>query len=98
MEKGTAHYKLGRIRDLLQAGRLRLTRSAFAGASSMGLNEAALRELLLRLDSRDVYKSMTTYGDHRVWQDVYKPVTPHGALYVKLIVVEDVLVVSFKFR
>ncbi|TDF60184.1 type II toxin-antitoxin system MqsR family toxin [Cupriavidus sp. L7L] len=98
MEKGTAHYKLARVRDLLQAGRLRLTRSAFVGASSMGLNEAAVRELLLRLDSRDFYKSMTTYEDHRLWQDVYRPVTRHGALYLKLIVVDDVLVVSFKFR
>jgi motility quorum-sensing regulator/GCU-specific mRNA interferase toxin len=41
---------------------------------------------------------MTTYGDHRVWQDVYRPATPHGALYVKLTVTDEVLVVSFKPR
>ncbi|MGH8856028.1 MAG: type II toxin-antitoxin system MqsR family toxin, partial [Telluria sp.] len=42
--------------------------------------------------------SMTTYEDHRVWQDVYRPVTPYGLLYIKLIVIDDVLVVSFKYR
>lgn len=41
---------------------------------------------------------MTTYEDHRIWQDVYRPVTPHGALYVKLTVANEVLVVSFKPR
>ncbi|WP_306437235.1 type II toxin-antitoxin system MqsR family toxin [Cupriavidus taiwanensis] len=33
-----------------------------------------------------------------MWQDVYRPITPNGALYVKLIVTDGVLVVSFKFR
>jgi motility quorum-sensing regulator/GCU-specific mRNA interferase toxin len=42
-----------------------------------------------------VYK--TTHNDHRVWQDVYPGKTTDGiALYVKLTVVEDLLIVSFK--
>jgi motility quorum-sensing regulator/GCU-specific mRNA interferase toxin len=44
----------------------------------------------------DFYKSMTTHDDHRVWQDVYRPTTPAGEVYLKLTVVDDVLVVSFK--
>ncbi|SCU73406.1 motility quorum-sensing regulator [Cupriavidus necator] len=98
MEKGTAHYRLSRVRSLLQAGRMRMTNSAYAGATSMGLNGPGVRELPLQLDSHDFYKSMTTYEDHRVWQDVYRPVTPYGLLYIKLIVIDDVLVVSFKYR
>lgn len=39
---------------------------------------------------------MTTYGDHTVWQDVYRPHTAAGTVYVKLTVIDDVLVVSFK--
>ncbi|CAN7168546.1 type II toxin-antitoxin system MqsR family toxin [Cupriavidus necator] len=52
----------------------------------------------MQLGPADFYKSMTTYEDQRVWQDVYRPVTPQGALYVKLTVTDEVLVVSFKLR
>jgi motility quorum-sensing regulator / GCU-specific mRNA interferase toxin len=39
---------------------------------------------------------MTTYADHRIWQDVYHPQTSAGPIYLKLTVVEHVLIVSFK--
>ncbi|SER32806.1 Motility quorum-sensing regulator, toxin of MqsA [Azotobacter beijerinckii] len=42
------------------------------------------------------YKSMTTHADHRVWQDVYRPSTQAGDVYLKLTVIDDVLIVSFK--
>lgn len=45
---------------------------------------------------KDFYKSMTTHADHRVWQDVYHPITKAGAVYLKLTVIDDVLIVSFK--
>lgn len=35
-------------------------------------------------------------SDHRVWQDVYRPITPAGEVYLKLTVIDDVLIVSFK--
>lgn len=52
--------------------------------------------VVLELTTADFYKSMTTHADHRVWQDVYRPVTRFGAVYLELTVIEDVLVVSFK--
>jgi motility quorum-sensing regulator/GCU-specific mRNA interferase toxin len=30
------------------------------------------------------------------WQDVYRPTTPVGEVYLKLTVIDDVLIVSFK--
>ena len=39
---------------------------------------------------------MTTQADHRIWQDVYRPTTPAGKVYLKLTVIDDVLIVSFK--
>jgi motility quorum-sensing regulator / GCU-specific mRNA interferase toxin len=56
--------------------------------------------LLQSLTTNDFYKSMTTHADHKIWQDVYWPcVTTHAGsidLYIKLTVVDDVLIVSFK--
>lgn len=43
-----------------------------------------------------VIRSMTTHAYHRIWQDVYRPHTEFGRLYVKLTVTDDVLIVSFK--
>ena len=48
------------------------------------------------LTPADFYKSMATHADHRIWQDVYRPSTPAGEVYLKLTVTDDVLVVSFK--
>jgi hypothetical protein len=31
-----------------------------------------------------------------VWQDVYRPMPPFGDVYLKLTVIDDVLIVSFK--
>ena len=45
---------------------------------------------------RDSHKSMTAHADHRIWHDVYRPVTEVGEVYLKLTVINDVLIVSFK--
>jgi motility quorum-sensing regulator/GCU-specific mRNA interferase toxin len=40
---------------------------------------------------------MTTHADHHIWQDVYRHRTTHGAaVYLKLTVIDDLLIVSFK--
>lgn len=52
--------------------------------------------VVMALTTVDFYKSMTTHADHRVWQGVYRPATPVGEVYLKLTVIDDVLIVSFK--
>ncbi|MBB3105298.1 type II toxin-antitoxin system MqsR family toxin [Azomonas macrocytogenes] len=37
-----------------------------------------------------------TPADHTVWQYVYCPSTQAGDMYLKLTVIDDVLIVSFK--
>lgn len=66
------------------------------GAAALGLGPAAIVETLISLERANFRKSMTTYADHRVWQDVYCAVTEAGMVYLKLTVIDDVLVVSFK--
>ncbi|MBI5814466.1 MAG: type II toxin-antitoxin system MqsR family toxin [Nitrospinae bacterium] len=50
----------------------------------------------MSLEIKDFYKSMTTYSSHKVWQDVYRLATPAGKVYIKLMVLDDLLIVSFK--
>ena len=52
--------------------------------------------VVMALTPADFYKSMTTHSDHTVWQDVYRPSTDAGDVYMKLTVMDDVLIVSFK--
>jgi len=43
------------------------------------------------------YKSMTTYADHRVWQDVYHAPCPNGKMaYIKLTLQDGAVVIQFK--
>ncbi|MBR8652891.1 type II toxin-antitoxin system MqsR family toxin [Achromobacter sp. Marseille-Q0513] len=96
MEKHTPHCKLQVVRMLLEAGRFRATGSALHGAASLGLDLNGMVDIIRALTPRDFHKSMTTSQDHRIWQDVYRPRTPLGDVYLKLTVIDDVLIVSFK--
>ncbi len=77
---------------------MRSTLSALRDGAALGFDFEAIIEIILALAGRDFHKSMTTYADHRIWQDVYRPMTPAGPIYLKLTVVDDVLIVSFKER
>lgn len=96
MEKSTPHCTLADVQSLIRAGKIRITKSAVMGAAALGLGPAAIVETLMLLERANFRKSMTTYADHRVWQDVYCALTEAGMVYVKLTVIDDVLVVSFK--
>jgi len=96
MEKSTPHCKLAEIKKLIVAGKVRSTFSALAGAAALDIDFDGMVGIVMGLTSKDFYKSMTTNLDHRIWQDVYRPLTTVGAVYLKLTVIEDVLIVSFK--
>ena len=96
MEKSTPHYKLPAIKVLIEAGKVRSTMSALAGAAALGMDFNRMIVVITTLSQKDFYKSMTTHADHKVWQDVYRPNTHAGEIYLKLTVVDDLLIVSFK--
>ena len=96
MEKRTPHCRLAVVKDLVAAGKVRTTLSALVGGAALGFGFEEIIGVVAALTPRDFYKSMTTHADHRVWQDVYRPKTPAGEVYLKLTVVDDVLIVSFK--
>ena len=74
MEKGVPHCKLPAVKALVQAGKVRSTFSALAGGAALGFDFKGIVEVVMALTPKDFRKSMTTYADHRVWQDVYCPV------------------------
>lgn len=96
MEKRTPHCKLPLVKALIEAGKVRATFSALAGGAALGVDFDGMLDIVMALTPKDFYKSMTTHADHKIWQDVYRPATPVGEVYLKLMVVDDVLIVSFK--
>ena len=96
MEKRTPHCKLAVVKTMLAAGKVRTTVSALAGGAALGFGFEEIIGVVAALTPRGFYKSMTTHADHRLWQDVYRPKTPAGDVYLKLTVLDDLLIVSFK--
>ena len=96
MEKRTPHCKLSAVKALVEAGNVRTTHAARTGANELGLAFSDMLDVVMALTPTDFYKSMTTHADHTVWQDVYRPSTQAGDVYLKLTVIDDVLIVSFK--
>ena len=94
MEKGTPHYPLSRVKELVSSGNVRSTAAALRCARELGFRPVSMIAEILKLERTEFYKSMTT--NHTIWQDVYHHKTDKGMLYIKLTVLDDVLVVSFK--
>ncbi len=98
MEKRTPHYDLARVQvDVARLGAAAFTKSALDGGRTMGLTTAEMLAVIASLMRRDFYKSMTTYADHRVWQDVYHAATPvREDAYIKITLRDAAPVIQFK--
>ena len=73
MEKRTLHYKLSHVKVLIEAGKVRPTHTARTITALLGFDFKGMIAVVASLTMKDFYKSMTTYADHRIWQDVYRP-------------------------
>ena len=85
MEKRRPHYDLGSIRAAFTTPTaLRITKTSLTTAEGLGLTLEDIVALIQCMTREHFYKSMTSIGDHRIWQDVYH--VPYGVLllYVKL--------------
>jgi len=96
MEKKTPHCPLSVVKTMIAAGKVRSTLSALTGGAALGFDFVEIVNVVNSLAPADFHKSMTTHADHRVWQDVYRPTTSAGEVYLKLTVIDDALIVSFK--
>lgn len=86
------------MKALVESGKVRLTTSAVVGGRQLGFTEREALGVVLSLTDLDFHESMTTYADHAIWQDVYRPFMVRGDVYLMLTVIDDVLIVSFKER
>ena len=99
MEKRRPTYDLDAIKAVLgSVETLAMTSTALRDAMRLGFDRAGVVETINGIDRRMFYKSMTTFADHRVWQDVYHVTTSDLVLYVKFQadVVTEFTLMSFK--
>jgi len=77
---------------------LNATSSAIKGAASIGFGRAEIVATIQTMERSHFYKSMTSYADHRIWQDVYHVPSEAGVLYIKFTAdaVTEFLLLSFK--
>jgi len=99
LEKRRPTYDLEAIKSAFETVEtLAMTSSALRGAIALGFGRAGVVETIAGIERRMFYKSMTTFADHRVWQDVYHVPARGLTLYVKFQadVVTEFTVMSFK--
>ncbi len=83
----------------MRLGAAAFTKTALDGGRMMGLTSAEMLAVIASLSRRQFYKSMTTYADHRVWQDVYHAATPiRKEAYIKITMRDAAPVIQFKER
>jgi motility quorum-sensing regulator/GCU-specific mRNA interferase toxin len=98
VDKRTPHYDLARVQaDAARLGPAAFTKTALDGGRMMGLTTVEMLAVIAALSRRRFYKSMTTYADHRVWQDVYHAPTPvRRDAYIKITLRDAAPVIQFK--
>jgi motility quorum-sensing regulator/GCU-specific mRNA interferase toxin len=99
MEKRRPTYDLEAIKTTFgSADTLAITISALRDAIGLGFDRTSVVEVIGTMTQKMFVKSMTTFADHRVWQDVYHVPARDMILYVKFQadVVTEFTVVAFK--
>jgi len=71
-EKRKPTYDIDAVKAVFSTiEKLNVTGSALRGAASLGFSRNETVATKQTIERRHFYKSMTSYADHRVWQDVY---------------------------
>jgi motility quorum-sensing regulator/GCU-specific mRNA interferase toxin len=102
MEKRKPSFDLYRFKEVASnVTTLDLTGTALASARSIGFDVDDIAELVKTMNRSMFYKSMTSYADHTLWQDVYHVPSNDGrTIYFKFTsnVITEFTVLSFKER
>lgn len=94
MEKFNPTYDLEEFKN----SNFWITVTARKTAAELGFNQNDVHEVVSTMQKNQFYKSMTSYADHKIWQDVYH--VPYGDLvfYIKFTqnVISEFTLLSFK--
>ncbi len=99
MEKRKPTYDLTAFKAAFaNVDNLHASGTAVRSAAALGFGRAEIVATIQSMERSQFYKSMTSYADHRLWQDVYHVPSEVGTLYIKFTadVVTEFLLLSFK--
>lgn len=99
MEKRRPNFDLETFKAVCDdPRRLKMTVTAALSAASLGFDQDEVAAVIRSLKPAHFHKSMTSYGDHRKWQDVYH--VNWDRMYMKFTddIVSAFTVLSFKER
>jgi motility quorum-sensing regulator/GCU-specific mRNA interferase toxin len=67
-------------------------------SAALGFSRHDIMDIIQTMRPPQFYKSMTSHGNHRIWQDIYHVPSEIGTLYVKFTVdaVTEFVLLSFK--
>lgn len=75
-----------------------VTGTAYDSALDLGFNMKKIHQVISTMQKEHFYKSMTSYKNHKVWQDVYHVPYENFVLYVKFTkeILSEFTLLSFK--
>ena len=94
MEKFTPTYNL----EEFKKSDFEFTKTALKTSKELGFEESDVRDVILTMERKHFYKSMTSYANHKIWQDVYHVPCGNLILYVKFTqnIISEFTLLSFK--
>ncbi len=97
-EKRRPTYALDTFIAWAQGDGFEATGTALRTAAALGFTQSDMVGIIGTMIPGHFYKSMTSYANHKVWQDVYHVPSDEGPLYVKFQadVVTEFILLSFK--
>ena len=94
MEKFNPTYSLEEFKN----SDFKITITARKTAENLGFYAKGIHEVVSTMELKHFYKSMTSYANHKIWQDVYH--VPYGnmILYIKFTqnTISEFTLLSFK--
>ena len=94
MEKFNPSYSLSEFKN----SNFKITTIAQRTAGDLGFDDDGIRDVVSTMELKHFYKSMTSYRNHKIWQDVYHVPCGNMILYVKFTqnVISEFTLLSFK--